>query len=116
MFNKVDQSTALTGVDCSVSAKTGDGVQNLKDLILALVKQGSQESKKTHLIRDRHLILFQSALALLEDCGKKIGGEKDIDVAAEDLRLVRSCFDEFLGVKYPDALLGDIFKDFCIGK
>jgi tRNA U34 5-carboxymethylaminomethyl modifying GTPase MnmE/TrmE len=32
------------------------------------------------------------------------------------LRLVRSCFDEFLGVKYPDALLGDIFKDFCIGK
>ena len=116
VFNKVDQSTALTGVDCSVSAKTGDGVQNLKDLILALVKQGSQESKKTHLIRDRHLILFQSALALLEDCGKKIGGEKDIDVAAEDLRLVRSCFDEFLGVKYPDALLGDIFKDFCIGK
>jgi len=42
--------------------------------------------------------------------------EKDVDIAAEDLRLVRVCFDDFLGVKYPDALLGDIFKDFCIGK
>lgn len=116
VFNKVDQSVALTGVDCSVSAKTGDGVQNLKDLILALIKRGSHESKKTHLIRDRHLVLFQSALTYLEDCMVKVGEEKDVDVAAEDLRLARSCFDEFLGVKYPDALLGDIFKDFCIGK
>jgi tRNA modification GTPase len=116
VFNKVDQSVALTGVDCSVSAKTGDGVQNLKDLILALIKRGSHESKKTHLIRDRHLALFQSALAYLEDCMVKVGEEKDVDVAAEDLKLARSCFDEFLGVKYPDALLGDIFKDFCIGK
>jgi tRNA U34 5-carboxymethylaminomethyl modifying GTPase MnmE/TrmE len=30
--------------------------------------------------------------------------------------VVRGCFDEFLGVKFPDDLLGDIFKDFCIGK
>ena len=116
VFNKVDQSVALTGVDCSVSAKTGDGVQNLKDLILTLIKRGSHESKKTHLIRDRHLVLFQSALTYLEDCMVKVEEEKDVDVAAEDLRLARSCFDEFLGVKYPDALLGDIFKDFCIGK
>ena len=52
----------------------------------------------------------------LEDCAAKIQRESDIDVAAEDLRLARSCLDEFLGVKFPDALLGDIFKDFCIGK
>ena len=45
-----------------------------------------------------------------------ISNEKDVDVAAEDLRLVRSSFDEFLGIKYPDDLLGDIFNDFCIGK
>ena len=47
---------------------------------------------------------------------EKISNEKDVDVAAEDLRLVRSSFDEFLGIKYPDDLLGDIFNDFCIGK
>ena len=47
---------------------------------------------------------------------EKILDERDVDVAAEDLKLVRSSFDEFLGIKYPDELLGDIFNDFCIGK
>jgi tRNA U34 5-carboxymethylaminomethyl modifying GTPase MnmE/TrmE len=53
---------------------------------------------------------------LLESCIYKISNNQDVDVAAEDLRLIRSSFDEFLGIKYPDDLLGDIFKDFCIGK
>ena len=52
----------------------------------------------------------------LNGCALKIQQEKDIDVAAEELRLSRASLDEFLGVKFPDDLLGDIFKDFCIGK
>jgi len=116
VFNKTDLGSEPMGFDCSVSAKTGEGVQHLKDLILSLVEKSSLGSKKTYLIRDRHLRLFKSALDHLNQCIEKIGEERDVDVAAEDLRLVRVCFDEFLGVKYPDALLGDIFKDFCIGK
>ena len=60
--------------------------------------------------------MFKSALSSLDACIDKISKESDVDVAAEDLRMVRSSFDEFLGVKYPDDLLGDIFNDFCIGK
>jgi tRNA U34 5-carboxymethylaminomethyl modifying GTPase MnmE/TrmE len=60
--------------------------------------------------------LFKTALSLLESCIDKISNNQNVDVAAEDLRLIRSSFDEFLGIKYPDDLLGDIFKDFCIGK
>ena len=56
------------------------------------------------------------AISLLESCIDKISNNQNVDVAAEDLRLIRSSFDEFLGIKYPDDLLGDIFKDFCIGK
>ena len=74
------------------------------------------DSEKTFLIRERHLELFKKALVLLDACLEKITRGSDVDVAAEDLRLMRSLFDEFLGVKYPDSLLGDIFKDFCIGK
>jgi tRNA modification GTPase len=116
VFNKTDLSPPFAGFDCLVSAKTGQGIQTLKDQILQAIKKESRESKKTYLIRDRHLLLFNSALGYLDDCIERIGEEKDVDIAAEDLRLVRVCFDDFLGVKYPDALLGDIFKDFCIGK
>ena len=116
VFNKIDESSPSDGFDCLVSAKTGEGIQGLKDMVLPLVENSSKDSEKTFLIRDRHLMLFQKSLDHLDSCTLKIQQEKDIDVAAEDLRLSRACLNDFLGVKFPDDLLGEIFKDFCIGK
>ncbi len=119
MFNKSDEKEPLNSYDCVVSAKSGSGVQELKELIFKFIKEDKKNkegSKKTFLIRERHLSLFNTALSALNSCIQKISNEDAVDIAAEDLRQVRSSFDEFLGVKYPDGLLGDIFKDFCIGK
>ena len=116
VFNKSDEKSPARSYDCVVSAKSGEGVQNLKKRIFDSIQKNKVDSKKTFIIRERHFLLFNTALSLLDSCIEKISNEQDIDVAAEDLRLVRSSFDEFLGVKYPDDLLGDIFKDFCIGK
>ena len=116
VFNKIDESSPSGDFDCLVSAKTGEGIQGLKDMVLPLVENSSKDSEKTFLIRDRHLMLFQKSLDHLDSCTLKIQQEKDIDVAAEDLRLSRACLNDFLGVKFPDDLLGEIFKDFCIGK
>jgi tRNA modification GTPase len=116
VFNKSDEKNPVEKYDCIVSAKSGKGVQELKKMIFDSIQQSKNSSKKTFIIRERHLVLFNTALSSLDDCIEKISNEKDVDVAAEDLRLVRSSFDEFLGVKYPDELLGDIFNDFCIGK
>ena len=116
VFNKIDESSPSEDFDCLVSAKTGEGIQGLKDMVLPLIENSSKDSEKTFLIRDRHLMLFQKSLDHLDSCTLKIQQEKDIDVAAEDLRLSRACLNDFLGVKFPDDLLGEIFKDFCIGK
>ncbi len=116
VFNKSDEKNPVEHYDCVVSAKSGKGVQKLKKMIFDSIQQSKNISKKTFIIRERHLLLFNNALSSLDACIEKISNEKDVDVAAEDLRLVRSSFDEFLGVKYPDELLGDIFDDFCIGK
>ena len=116
VFNKSDEVGPVKSYDCVVSAKSGYGVQKLKEKIFESVQNNKNSFKKTFVIRERHLDLFNKALFNLNACIEKISNERDVDVAAEDLRLVRSNFDEFLGVKYPDELLGDIFKDFCIGK
>ena len=116
VFNKSDERSPVESYDCVVSAKSGEGVGDLKNIIFKSIQGYKAGSKKTFVIRDRHLILFKTALSLLESCIYKISNNQDVDVAAEDLRLIRSSFDEFLGIKYPDDLLGDIFKDFCIGK
>ena len=116
VFNKSDKQHPKSCCDCVVSAKSGDGVQRLKNKIYELIQEDKDISKKTFIIRERHLECFSSALSHLNACIEKISNERDVDVAAEDLRLVRSSFDEFLGIKHSDDLLGDIFKDFCIGK
>ncbi len=116
VFNKSDEKPPNQSYDCVVSAKSGEGVQGLKKLIFDSIKKNNEGPKKTFIIRERHLVLFQSALSNLDACIEKISKESDVELAAEDLKMVRSSFDEFLGVKYPDDLLGDIFNDFCIGK
>jgi len=116
IFNKSDEMGPVKSYDCVVSAKSGYGIQDLKKMIFESIQNNKNNEKKTFVIRERHLDLFNKALLDLSACIEKISSERDVDVAAEDLRLVRSSFDEFLGVKYPDDLLGDIFKDFCIGK
>ncbi|MDC0914655.1 tRNA uridine-5-carboxymethylaminomethyl(34) synthesis GTPase MnmE [Gammaproteobacteria bacterium] len=116
VFNKSDEKNPVEDYDCVVSAKSGSGIQELKKMVFNSIQQGKNRSKKTFIIRERHLALFNAALSSLDACMEKILDERDVDVAAEDLKLVRSSFDEFLGIKYPDELLGDIFNDFCIGK
>ena len=116
IFNKSDEMGPVKSYDCVVSAKSGYGIQDLKKMLFESIQNNKNNEKKTFVIRERHLDLFNKALLDLSACIEKISSERDVDVAAEDLRLVRSSFDEFLGVKYPDDLLGDIFKDFCIGK
>ena len=116
VFNKSDEKNPVEDYDCVVSAKSGSGIQELKKMVFNSIQQGKNCSKKTFIIRERHLALFNAALSSLDACMEKILNERDVDVAAEDLKLVRSSFDEFLGIKYPDELLGDIFNDFCIGK
>ena len=116
VFNKSDEKNPVGDYDCVVSAKSGSGIQELKKMVFNSIQQGKNSSKKTFIIRERHLALFNAALSSLDACMEKILNERDVDVAAEDLKLVRSSFDEFLGIKYPDELLGDIFNDFCIGK
>ena len=116
VYNKSDEVSPVKSYDCVVSAKSGYGVRRLKEKIFESVQNNKKSFKKTFVIRERHLDLFKRALFDLNACIEKISNERDVDIAAEDLRLVRSSFDEFLGVKYPDELLGDIFKDFCIGK
>ena len=116
VFNKSDKGEPNKSYDCVVSARSGAGIEELKKLIFKAIQVDSNDSKKSFIIRERHLHCFKLALSNLDAGIEKISKGLEFDVAAEDLRQVRSSLDEFLGVKHSDSLLGDIFKDFCIGK
>ena len=101
--------------DVSLSAKTGEGVVELKKKISsASAVRGLVD--KEYFARNRHIKLFNEGLGHLEAAMVKLRSGFDVELAAEDLKLARISLDEVVGVKTSDSLLGDIFNDFCIGK
>ena len=117
VLNKLDLGLKDKGAlfDVSLSAKTGEGVVELKKKISsASAVRGLVD--KEYFARNRHIKLFNEGLGHLEAAMVKLRSGFDVELAAEDLRLARVSLDEVVGVKTSDSLLGDIFNDFCIGK
>ena len=116
--NKIDINSSDTSFfDCCVSAKTGEGFNSLKNLVVSFFERNKKNNKNSqYLIRDRHVKLFNQVIKDLDIALKGLNDSKSLELVAEDLKNARSGLDEILGKKFSDSLLGDIFSSFCIGK
>ena len=117
--NKTDINPKEEGVfDCCVSAKTGDGFDDLKQIIVNFFDSDMiiKQEKQTYLIRERHENIFSSVLLSLGSAYEGLEQNNSLELVAEDLKNARSGFDELVGKKFSDSLLGDIFSSYCIGK
>ena len=116
--NKIDiNSSDASFFDCCVSAKTGEGFNSLKNLVVSFFERNKKNNKDSqYLIRDRHVKLFSQVTKDLDIALKGLNDSKSLELVAEDLKNARSGLDEILGKKFSDSLLGDIFSSFCIGK
>jgi tRNA modification GTPase len=95
-----------------VSAKTGEGLDQLKDTLLALVGWESS-GESVFMARERHLHALRQAGAHLEAAEAVFGA---IELFAEELRLAQRELECVTGKFTADDLLGEIFARFCIGK
>jgi tRNA modification GTPase len=99
-----------------LSAKTGTGVEELKDKLLSFVNTGALRNNDTIVTNTRH---YDSLLKAFEEIGKvKEGLETGLsgDLMAIDIRQALYYFGEITGEITNDDLLGNIFANFCIGK
>ena len=122
--NKTDQlseneldtiSSAIEGV-LQISAKTGKGVENLKEKLRELVNTGALRNNETIVTNTRH---YNSLLKALEEIDKVqygIDEELPSDLMAIDVREALYHLGEITGQVTNDELLGNIFSNFCIGK
>jgi len=97
-----------------LSAKTGAGVQLLKQ---ALLEAGGWRAAGEGLFmaRARHVQALKEAQGHLDRADLDVDGER-LELLAEDLRLAQQALGEITGAYTPDDLLGEIFSRFCIGK
>ncbi len=99
-----------------VSAKTGQGIDTLKEIILQAVGwSGPQEGAIVS--RRRHLDCLERASEHIEKSEQfAANGNNSLELFAEELFLAQNHLGQITGKLLPDDLLGKIFSQFCIGK
>ena len=116
VLNKIDLcGFEDAAFDSRVSAKTGQGFDEFKSLIKDAFGDDYKKNS-VYLVRDRHIKLFSLCLEGLNKAHEILQNNKEMEMAAEELKVSRSCLDDLVGRKTPDDVLGDIFSNFCIGK
>jgi tRNA modification GTPase len=99
-----------------ISAKTGDGIEALKQKILESVGWGGTQEGAI-VARRRHLDCLDRAATHLEKSQQfAADGNISLELFAEELRLAQDQLGQITGKLLPDDLLGKIFSQFCIGK
>ena len=100
----------------AISAKTGDGIEALRQRLLAVagwqaLPEGVYLARARHVQAlervDRHIAIAVDVLAARIPA---------LDLLAEELRLSQNALNEITGSFGADELLGEIFSRFCIGK
>ncbi|WP_028116970.1 tRNA uridine-5-carboxymethylaminomethyl(34) synthesis GTPase MnmE [Ferrimonas senticii] len=98
-----------------LSAKTGDGVDEIKQHLKACMGfQGTNEGG--FMARQRHLEALHSASERLALGAEQLEIFHAGELLAEELRLAQQDLAEITGEFSSDDLLGRIFSSFCIGK
>ena len=92
--------------------------KNIEELIKKIKDQLSTKftlSKNILVTRERHRIKLNHCLEEIDNFLKK-DQKRDIEMAAEDLRMATRHLGGIVGKVDVEEILGSIFKDFCIGK
>lgn len=118
VFNKADLAGRSperieqgVGVQLALSAKTGEGLELLRQELLRIA--GWHPAEDVFIARERHL-------RALTETGERIALARQqlpaLELFAEELRLAQSALSSITGEFSADDLLGEIFGRFCIGK
>jgi len=98
-----------------ISVKDNKNIFQLTTKIKEKLSQKFITSNNVLVTRERHRFKLNECLKEIDNFLKK-DQNKDIEMAAEDLRLATRHLGGIVGKVDVEEILGAIFKDFCIGK
>jgi len=100
--------------DTSISALTGEGIEELKEMIYERIL-GSSQSDSAVKVNHRQADLLRKARTALENSREAAEHEPE-DFWTIDLRAAIAALGEITGETLTEELLDNIFSRFCIGK
>ena len=121
IFNKIDLTKEKAQITSNnneqivyLSAKTGDGLDLLKQVILNSIGFDNNEGNQNKFMaRKRHLEALEKVYQSLKNAQSNIDSA---ELVAEELTISQRYLSSITGEFTSDDLLGEIFSKFCIGK
>ena len=119
LLNKSDvsdkQNHKFDGDTVLASVKNNNNIDKLINLVKAKLSKKFISNNSALITRERHRIKLNECLKEIEKFLKQ-DPTKDLELAAEDLRMATQHLGSIVGKVDVEEILGSIFKDFCIGK
>lgn len=115
-INKEDIKDLNSEYVIEVSAKTGEGLEKVKESIKHLFFKGEITSKDTIITNTRHK---EALIRAKESCKAALSALNNtfaIDLASIDLRNAWASLGEITGETLEEDIIDKIFSEFCIGK
>ena len=97
------------------SVKNNKNIDKLVNLVKAKLSKKFISNNSALITRERHRIKLNDCLKEIDKFLQK-DQSKDLELAAEDLRMATRHLGGIVGKVDVEEILGSIFKDFCIGK
>ena len=97
------------------SVKDNKNIDKLINLIKQKLSKKFSSTNNALITRERHRVKLNECLIEIDKFLKK-DQYKDLELAAEDLRMATRHLGSIVGKVDVEEILGSIFKDFCIGK
>ena len=125
LLNKTDLESQISDEDLrsldskhiiDISAKTGKGIDQLKQIIKDLFFKGEVVSKDVMITNTRHKEALIKAKASCEQAVVALKNTFAIDLASIDVRDAWSSLGEITGDTLEEDIIDKIFSEFCIGK
>lgn len=119
IYNKLDiaSSYSLPTNAIGISAKTGQGIDNVLKFLISVIDNGNTSSQgETLLTNRRHAILLEQALKSVTSMLEAMDQGMPTDLVAQDARSVVNILSEITGQITSQDVLSTIFSRFCIGK
>ncbi len=107
--HKFDVDTLLASV------KNNKNIDKLINLVKDKLSKKFLSNNSALITRERHRVKLNDCLKEIDKFLKK-DQNKDLELAAEDLRMATRHLGSIVGKVDVEEILGSIFKDFCIGK
>jgi tRNA modification GTPase len=99
-----------------ISAKTGEGVAELKSLIKNMFFSGDVKASEVMITNSRHKESLIRAKEKCEAALETLDSNLSIDLASIDVRSAWSFLGEVTGETMEEDIIDKIFSEFCIGK